>query len=52
MIWFYLLVFDIACIGSGTALVLTEHYWWAWLPFLLACTTSVVTHTKKEDEKK
>jgi hypothetical protein len=22
-------------LGSGVYLVLTEHYWWAWVPFLL-----------------
>lgn len=21
-------------LGSGTFLVYTEHYWWAWIPFM------------------
>ncbi len=33
IVLFYLILF-----GSGTYLVATEHYGWAWIPFLLAAT--------------
>jgi hypothetical protein len=36
----YLLIVDLACIASGTYLVSTEHYGWAWIPFLIAACTS------------
>ena len=39
--WVYLILIDIAGIASGTYLVVTEHYGWAWIPFLLACTTTI-----------
>lgn len=31
----------LGCIASGTYLVVTEHYWWAWLPFLIGGSISV-----------
>ncbi len=37
----YLLIMDLSCIAFGTYLVITEHYGWAWIPFLIAATTSV-----------
>ncbi len=46
MPWVYLIiVVDLACIASGTC----EHYGWAWIPFLVLCTTDVA-HTKKESD--
>lgn len=27
--------------GMGVYLVITEHYWWAWIPFLMASCVSV-----------
>lgn len=38
--WIYMIVLDLACILSGTYLVVTEHYGWAWIPFLIAATTT------------
>jgi hypothetical protein len=35
----------VACIASGTYLVATEHYGWAWIPFLL-CGCFRVTDAK------
>ena len=35
----YMLIFDVVNILAGTYLVITEHYGWAWIPFLLAATT-------------
>lgn len=40
MPWIYSLLVDVTCIASGTYLVVTEHYGWAWIPFLLAGTTN------------
>jgi len=37
----YLVIIDMACITSGTFLVYTEHYGWAWIPFLIAAGTTV-----------
>lgn len=37
----YLLIMDLSCIASGTFLVWTEHYGWAWIPFLFAATTTI-----------
>jgi len=49
MPWICLAVLDVACIASGTYLVVTEHYGWAWIPFLISCCTSV--KQKKEKHK-
>jgi hypothetical protein len=43
MAFLYLLLTDISCIASGTYLVSTEHYLWAWIPFLMAACTTVKT---------
>lgn len=39
--WLYLLIVDLACVASGTYLVLTEHYGWAWIPFTIMATTTL-----------
>jgi len=36
-------LYDVAMYAIGLMLVLTEHYGWAWIPFFLACTTTVKT---------
>lgn len=35
-----LAVMYVAGIASGTYLVITEHYGWAWVPFMLICCIS------------
>ncbi len=40
---------DLACLASGTFLVHTQHYGWAWIPFLIAACTSY-KHTKDKDK--
>lgn len=29
------------CLGAGVYLVMTEHYGWAWIPFLIATNLGV-----------
>lgn len=36
----WLALLDVSCIASGTYLVSTEHYGWAWIPFLIAASTT------------
>lgn len=38
--WLYMLIVDLACLAAGTYLVVTEHYGWAWIPFLGLFSTS------------
>lgn len=41
MPYIYLILIDLACLASGTVLIVTEHYGWAWIPFLMACMTTI-----------
>ena len=41
MNWIYLMVHDVVCIAAGTYLVITDHPYWAIVPFVLAATTTV-----------
>lgn len=35
-------------LGAGVYLVVTEHYWWAWIPFLILCGVSFKPPSKPE----
>lgn len=48
MPWVYLLVMDLACIASGTWLVHTEHYGWAWIPFALAASQTLKATSSRD----
>lgn len=41
MIYLAYLLESLACIASGTYLIATGHYGWAWIPFLIAATMTV-----------
>jgi len=40
MPYLYLAILDLACIASGTYLVMQDHPGWAWIPFLIAAVTT------------
>lgn len=38
--WLCIMTVDLACIAGGVYLVMTEHYGWAWIPFVALFSTN------------
>lgn len=45
--WIVATIMFLAGLASGTYLVVTEHYGWAWIPFLLAACTTITGVDRK-----
>ncbi len=46
MMWFCYMLTVVGCCTCGTVLVMTDHYGWAWIPFIIA-----ITQYAKESKK-
>jgi len=42
-----MLTVDLASLAAGTYLVITEHYGWAWIPFVALFSTSFAVKLDK-----
>jgi hypothetical protein len=40
------------CLAAGIYLIVTEHYGWAWIPFVLAAMISLNTNLLQKDDNK
>lgn len=49
MPWIYLILVDLASLAAGVYLVVTEHYGWAWLPFVALFSTGFAAKTDKRE---
>lgn len=46
--WLYIMAVELGCLSGGIYLVVTEHYGWAWIPFLaLFCTSEPSASAEK-----